>query len=146
MGGAPGHVGEVAEGLRPGELCGLTGTTWTSTEGSCTCDGPGCTNRMAWSWASPRRPRAFERSTCRAVAVAALRAHHIRQAAERRAAGPDWHNLNLIFATSVGTLIDRWSLARSFALLTDRAGLGAWHPTELRHTAVSLLSDAGVRE
>ncbi|HTW97365.1 MAG TPA: hypothetical protein VMD59_01235 [Acidimicrobiales bacterium] len=30
--------------------------------------------------------------------------------------------------------------------MTERAGLGSWHPTALRHSAVSLLSDAGVRE
>ena len=28
--------------------------------------------------------------------------------------------------------------------LTERAGLGAWHPNELRHSACSLLSAAGV--
>lgn len=31
-----------------------------------------------------------------------------------------------------------------FARLTKRAGLGPWHPNELRHSACSLLSAAGV--
>jgi hypothetical protein len=35
---------------------------------------------------------------------------------------------------------------RSFTRLTERAGLGRWHTNELPHSAVSLLSAAGVRE
>jgi hypothetical protein len=34
---------------------------------------------------------------------------------------------------------------RPFSHFTEEAGLGHWHPHELRHSAVSLLSAAGLR-
>ena len=40
--------------------------------------------------------------------------------------------------------IDPSDLRRSFDRLTRRAGLGHWHPHELRHSAASLMSAAGV--
>ncbi|MGH9102509.1 MAG: site-specific integrase, partial [Acidimicrobiales bacterium] len=78
------------------------------------------------------------------LATEGLRAHRARQAAERLTAGPAWQDLDLVFTTRIGTPIDRWSLRRSFTTLTEAAGLGAWHPHEARHSAASILSDAGV--
>jgi integrase len=40
--------------------------------------------------------------------------------------------------------IDPSNLRREFAKLTRKAGIGHWHPHELRHSAASLLSTAGV--
>jgi len=44
----------------------------------------------------------------------------------------------------VRTPLDPSNLRRSFARITQRAGLGKWHPHELRHSAASLLSHSGV--
>jgi integrase len=55
-------------------------------------------------------------------------------------------NSGLVFTTQVGTPIHPRNFRRSFSRLTERAGLGRWHPNELRHSTVSLLSAAGVRE
>jgi integrase len=41
-------------------------------------------------------------------------------------------------------LLDPANLRRSLGQVTERAGLGRWHPHELRHSAASLLSAAGV--
>ena len=46
--------------------------------------------------------------------------------------------------TGLGTLFDPANLRRSLGQLTEQAGLGHWHPHELRHSAASLLSAAGV--
>ncbi len=62
---------------------------------------------------------------------------------ERLAAGPAWSDDDLV-ATSVGTLTDPSNFRRAFTALTTRPGLSHWHPHELRHSAVSLLSAAGV--
>jgi len=56
----------------------------------------------------------------------------------------EWGPLGLVFTTEVGTPIDPANLRRSFAALTEAAGLGHWTPYELRHSAASLLSAAGV--
>lgn len=79
--------------------------------------------------------------------VVALRAHRRRQAEEHLAAGSEWSTdwPGLVFTTEVGTPIHASNLRRSFAKVTEAAGLGRWHPHELRHSAASILSDAGVR-
>lgn len=76
--------------------------------------------------------------------VQALRTQKRRQAKERLAAGPDWEDLDLVFPTVRGTPIDPSNLRREFSRMTTKAGLGHWHPHELRHSAASLLSAAGV--
>jgi integrase len=77
----------------------------------------------------------------------ALRAHRRRQLEERLRAGVHWRDNGLVFTTEIGTVIDPRNFRRVFASVCRRAGLGDdWHPHELRHSAVSLLSAAGVRE
>jgi integrase len=52
----------------------------------------------------------------------------------------------LVFCTSQGTVLDSVNVRRSFRALCRDAGLdaGVWTPRELRHSFVSLMSDAGV--
>lgn len=76
-------------------------------------------------------------------AVAALKVHRARQAAEKLAAGPLWQDHGLVFASEVGTPIDPSGLRRTFARIANRAGLEGGFPYLLRHTAVSLLLDDG---
>ena len=80
-----------------------------------------------------------------ASVIEALRRHKKQQAEEHLAAGPTWSNAdNLVFTTSVGSPIDPNNVRRSFARATEDAGLGRWHPHELRHSTASILSAAGV--
>jgi integrase len=58
--------------------------------------------------------------------------------------GEQWQDLGLVFPTSRGTLLDPANLRRALRTVTELAGLGRWHPHELRHSAASLLSAAGV--
>jgi integrase len=79
------------------------------------------------------------------LAVQALREHHKRQAADRLQAGALWQDHGLVFATSIGTPLDRHSVLREFRKITEVASLGTdWVPRELRHTFVSLLSSDGM--
>jgi len=51
----------------------------------------------------------------------------------------------LVFTSHVGTPLDRADVRRTFSTLLRRAGIeGKWTPYEMRHAAVSLLSDAAV--
>ncbi len=76
--------------------------------------------------------------------VEVLRQHRARQDAQREVLGEHWQESGLVFTTGFGTLLDPANLRRSLRQVTERAGLGRWHPHELRHSAASLLSAAGV--
>jgi integrase len=79
------------------------------------------------------------------LAVTALRDHRQRQAADRLKAGMLWQDHDLIFASAIGTPLDRHSVLREFRKITEAAGLGTgWVPREMRHTFVSLLSSDGM--
>ena len=52
--------------------------------------------------------------------------------------------MGLVFTTAVGTPIDPANFRHYFATLCERAGLGHWHPHELRHSAASLMLAQGV--
>ena len=77
--------------------------------------------------------------------IDALRRHRTLQIAERVKVGALWSNPDdLVFTTTVGGPIDPNNLRRTFAGITESAGLGHWHPHELRHSAASIMSAAGV--
>jgi integrase len=62
------------------------------------------------------------------------------------AAGRRWQSNELVLPSGVGTALGASHMRRSFRKVVDSAGLdpGQWTPRELRHSFVSLLSDAGV--
>jgi len=74
--------------------------------------------------------------------VAMFRQHRVRQAEAQMAAGALWQDHGLIFASEVGTPMDPDNFSHSFSRLCERAGLGHWHPHELRHSGASLMQVA----
>ncbi|MEZ5175149.1 MAG: tyrosine-type recombinase/integrase [Acidimicrobiia bacterium] len=72
-----------------------------------------------------------------------LRAHRVRQAQERLAAGPEWADSDLVFTTKKGTPVDPDNFAHYFHRLCARAELGHWTPHELRHSAASIMLAQG---
>jgi integrase len=81
--------------------------------------------------------------------VDALRAQQVRQDRARSSAleaGKVWHETSLVFASRLGTQLDAANVRRGFRRVATAAGLNAeeWTPRELRHSFVSLLSDAKV--
>ena len=75
--------------------------------------------------------------------VASTGQHRARQAETQMAAGPLWQDHGLIFASEIGTPMDPDNFSHSFARLCERAGLGHWHPHELRHSGASLMLAQG---
>ncbi len=72
-----------------------------------------------------------------------LRRHRARQAEERLAAGEAWQDHGLIFPSEVGTPLDPDNFSHWLSALCKRAGLGHWHPHELRHSGASLMLAQG---
>jgi len=131
-------------GLRPGELTGLAWSDVDLRSGRLLVDMSlklerGRLRRGPTKIAKSRRPLSIP-----APVVTALRAHQQRQEEERLLCGDTWVDTNLVFTTSIGTPINPANLRRSFRQVTEKAGLGPWSPNELRHSAASLLSAAGV--
>jgi integrase len=80
-----------------------------------------------------------------AAAVAALQRRREKQEQDRAVARELWQETGLVFTTSIGTAMDSHNVRRSMRRLTQAAGLGdGWTPRELRHTFVSVMSEAGV--
>jgi integrase len=81
------------------------------------------------------------------LCVSALVTQRAQQDAARRSAGEQWHETGLVFTTRLGTAMDAANVRRDFRrALALVPGLNPeeWTPRELRHSFVSLLSDAGV--
>ena len=78
--------------------------------------------------------------------MCALRGHRIHQDVLRRQVGSRWQDNDLVFPSRVGTPCDASHVRREFRKVVEAAGLDsrAWAPRELRHSFVSLMSDAGV--
>jgi len=142
----------LSVGLRPGELLGIqwadldldgsppTLTVSRSLKRVPRLDSPGYDVALG----PVKRSMAGQRTVAVPTkAVAALKAHKARQAAERLKAGDLWQDHGLVFTNEVGGPVDPCHLRRVFARIAKRAGLDVTFPYVLRHTAVSLALDAG---
>lgn len=80
------------------------------------------------------------------LCVEALTGHQQSQKEARERAGDRWADNDLVFSTASGGRADAANIRRSLRAVAEKAGLDptAWTPRELRHTFVSLMSDAGV--
>jgi integrase len=134
----------VMLGLRPGELLGLCWSDVDLELGRLTVRRSLKRENNQLRFGKPKTARSV-RTLDMPIAVGdALRAHKTRQARERLAAGPLWSDVDLVFSTEVGTPIDPSNYRRDFSRMTAKAGIGHWHPHEMRHSAASLLSHSGV--
>ncbi len=100
-------------------------------------------------YSSPKRRASRQRGLpLVGVAVAALRAHHAQQAAERLVAGTAWDGpeprTDLVFTTPLGGAIPITTFRRSYDALLRRAQLSRVRFHDLRHSAASLLFSLGV--
>ena len=75
--------------------------------------------------------------------MAKLREHQEGQAQARIAAGALWQEHGLVFTSEVGTPVDPDNFSHAFSRLCESAGLGHWHPHELRHSGASLMLAQG---
>jgi integrase len=75
-----------------------------------------------------------------------LQEQRTRQDEVRQQVGTDWQETGLVFTSNLGSGLDAANVRRAFRRVTKAAALdpGDWTPRELRHSFVSLLSDAGV--
>jgi integrase len=138
------YVTGLLMGLRPGELLALpwTGVDFESERLRVSQSLKREQNRLLVG--EPKTLRSRRTLDMPDLVVRVFKAHRQRQQTERADADGQWVDTGLVFTTTVGTPIDPSNLRREFDKLTRAAGIGHWHPHELRHSAASLLSAAGV--
>ena len=79
--------------------------------------------------------------------VEALRSQRVQQAQNRLVAGERWTGTGLVFTTAAGTGMNAANVRRDFRralALVPGLDPAEWTPRQLRHSFVTLLSDAGV--
>jgi integrase len=127
----------LATGLRRGELLGLR---WQDVD----LDAERLTVRQALVMLKgkaiiqdPKSKTALRSMRLTPDAVAALKAHKVRQA-ERELAATRWQKSGLVFTTSVGTALSPRNVGRSFEESVARAGVTRIRLHDLRHVNASL--------
>lgn len=129
----------MTAGLRIGEALGLR---WIDlTDRTVTVAGTLATRPSIHYQPEPKTSESRRTVTLAPRAVAALEAHRARQEAERAALGLE--PSTYVFLNSRQNLVDPSILATELRQRTSSLGVHV-HPHKLRHTAVSLMLDAGV--
>ncbi len=96
---------------------------------------------------APKREESRRTLRLTPAALAALKAHRVRQNAERLKVGERWRNIDLVFPNTVGRPMNPSNLyRRDFQPLLEKSGLGdegfTFH--SLRHTFATTLAASGV--
>lgn len=132
-------------GLRPGELTGLQWGDVDFAAGRLSVNRSLKEENGQLRLGSVKRSRAGVRTVTLPDNLGRrLREHRARQAQERLTAGPLWSDHGLVFTTETGTPLDPHNLRRTWRRIAQRAGLDAVVPYQGRHTAATLLLDAGL--
>jgi integrase len=100
--------------------------------------------RSASKSGDTKTPKSKRSLTLPKRAIAALKAHKVRQDRERREVGDAWQANNFVFCHENGTAYTSDALNWRFSKMTRKAGIGHWHAHEGRHAAVSIMSSNGV--
>jgi len=131
-------------GLRPGEVLGLCWSDVDLDAGLLSVTRSLKRERNQLRLGEPKTPGSKRTLAIPIDVLDALRRHRTRQRREQLMAGEMWVEIDLIFATEIGTPTDPSNLRRDLHRLCESAGIGSWSPNELRHSFASLLSHSGV--
>ena len=132
-------------GLRPGEVLALRWSDIDLDSGTLSVSRTLKRGSQGMSFGPLKTRQSHRRVALPAQVITALGRRREAQAKERARAAERWEEDDLVFTTRHGKPVEHPRLGKELARLTNGLGLGRWHPHELRHSAVSLLSAAGVR-
>lgn len=139
-------IAGLGRGLRPGEILGLR---WEDVdlEARTLRIEKALKHRKGELWlGDPKTPKSKRTLRLPQVLADSLVDHWARQEVERSKARKRWDDTHdVVFATRTGTLMDPANFRREFRNICRRADIGDdWTPRQMRHSAMSILSAAGV--
>jgi integrase len=92
----------------------------------------------------PKTERARRSVPLAPALVAMLRSHLAEQAAENLAAGDQWRDEGLVFATEFGTPVDPRNILRTIQIAAQKAGMAGVGVHTLRHSAAVAWLESGI--
>ena len=133
-------------GLRPGEAAALAWSDVDFTNHIVHVRRGRKRNRGTISIGSTKTPGSVRSLDAPAKVIDLLRERRLAQKHERLSAGGTWRNAeNLLFTNPVGSPTDPPKVRAEFSRVIRAADIGeGWTPNMLRHSAASIMSDAGV--
>lgn len=135
----------ISTGMRQGELLGLKWADVNLDQGYLQVQRQLVrTQETGFGFSAPKTKSGIRRIDLGSNTVEVLKVHKKRQYEERLLAGSKWREYDLVFPSSIGTLMNRDNLRSRFKRLLEAAGLPEIRFHDLRHTAASLMLNNGV--
>jgi len=100
--------------------------------------------RYKVSWSSPKTAKSARVIALDPATCDVLRAHRARQTAEKALVGDAYNDDDLVFAKPDGSWLHPDYVSQRFERLVKKAGLPMIRPHDTRHTAATLLLEAGI--
>lgn len=135
---------QATVGLRPGEASGLCWDAVDLESGTITIRTAVRNEGNTAVLVNRLKTRRAHRAVVLPVEVVRMLAEHRRRQKVERLASDSWADSRLVFATRAGTPLSASNVRRELDRITLEADVPGVTPNELRHTAASNLSAAGV--
>lgn len=134
----------AATGLRRGEVAGLLWTDLDLDKGELMVRHTLSRVDGALALTEPKTDRSRRRVPLHAGVVTALKGWRTQQLQERLAAGDQWSDTGVVFATEFGTMLDPRNLLRTVELAAAKAGIEDVGAHTMRHSAAVAWLESGV--
>lgn len=134
----------AATGLRRGEVAGLLWTDVDLDKGELTVRHTLSRVDRELVHTEPKTDRSRRRVPLHAGVVTALKGWRKQQVEERLAAGDQWTDTGVVFATELGTMVDPRNMLRTVELAAKKAGIEGVGAHTMRHSAAVAWLESGV--
>ncbi|OWL92836.1 site-specific integrase [Mycolicibacterium peregrinum] len=134
----------AATGLRRGEVAGLLWSDVDLDKGELTVRHTLSRVDGVLVLTEPKTDRSRRRVPLHAGVVTALKGWRTQQLQERLAAGDQWTDSGVVFATELGTMVDPRNMLRTVELAAAKAGIENVGAHTMRHSAAVAWLESGV--